>query len=111
MTSIISGLTWEHGIILAALAVTLAIVCIAAWETRCIDDDARERAGAYASRYADGKHASLWPVQPDDAGPHQRASTCHGGGPQRIKSAVRQVEPDHADEDRRPGACGDRKIL
>ena len=43
MTSIISGLTWEHGIILAALAATLAIVCIAAWETRYIDDDARER--------------------------------------------------------------------
>ena len=43
MTSIISGLTWEHGLILAALAVTLAIVCIAAWETRYIDDDARER--------------------------------------------------------------------
>ena len=44
MTSIISGLTWEHGIILAALAVTLAIVCIAAaWETRYIEDDARER--------------------------------------------------------------------
>ena len=43
MTSIISGLTWEHGIILAVLAVTLAIVCIAVWETRYIDDDARER--------------------------------------------------------------------
>lgn len=43
MTSIISGLTWEHWTILASLAVTFAIVCIASWETRYIDDDARER--------------------------------------------------------------------
>ena len=43
MTSIISGLTWEHWIILAAIAGTFAIVCIAEWETRYIDDDARER--------------------------------------------------------------------
>lgn len=43
MSSIISGMTWEHWIILADLAVTLSIVCIAEWETRYIDDDARER--------------------------------------------------------------------
>ena len=43
MTSIISGLTWEHGTIIGSLVALLAVVALASWDARGIDDDARER--------------------------------------------------------------------